>query len=129
MGPVRRGLILALMPGAAWAGACDTERPGWDGVAEDGIGEAIALFSTIPSLALIVATALVIRFRSTWGGLAVAVLWTGLVSLFAFVGPGEVRRQAIVEGCIGSPSLFIGIVAAICVAMILYTAPITERTE
>ncbi len=129
MGPVRRGLILAFMPSAAWAEVCGTERPGWDGLPEDGIGEALALFSTLPSLALLIMTALAIRFRSSWGGLAVAVLWTGLVSILAFADIGGVKKQAVVEGCIGSPTLFIGTVAAICVAMILYTAPYAERTD
>jgi hypothetical protein len=27
------------------------------------------------------------------------------------------------EGCVGSPALFIGIIAAICVGTIFYTAP------
>ncbi len=117
------------MPGAAWAEVCDKERPGWDGVAQDGIGEAIALFSTAPSLILLLSTALVIRFRSKWGALGVAVLWTILVSLMSFSDIGEIRKLAIAEGCIGSPTLFIAIVAAICVTMILYTAPRAERAD
>ena len=41
----------------------------------------------------------------------------------------EARLEAVKEGCIGSPTLFIGVVAAICVAMILYTAPRAERAD
>ena len=133
MGPVRRGLIagLALIPSAAWAEVCDKVRPDWDGIPEDGLGEAIALFSTVPSLVLLVATALVIRFRSSWGALAVCVLWTAFVSFisFPFADKGTVMPLARAEGCVGSPTLFIGIVAAICVAMILYTAPRNTRTD
>ncbi len=130
MGSIRRGLILSLVPGAGWAEVCDKERPNWVHGTEATIWtEMIGLFAAPPSLVLLLLTALVIRFRSLWGGLIVVVLWTGLVSLLVFSEPDAVRIQAIKEGCIGSPSLFIGIVAAICVAMILYTAPRAERAD
>ncbi len=122
-------MIVALLPGATRAEVCDKERPAWDGLPESGIGEAIALFSAAPSLILLLATALVIRFRSSWGALAVAVLWAFLVSLLAFKGPGDIAMQAIAEGCIGSPTLFIATVTAISVAMILYTAPRSGRSD
>ena len=132
MGPVRRGLTAALVltPGTAWAEVCDKLRPNWvPGTEATAWTEMIGLFSSIPSLALLIATALVVRLRSAWGGVAVTVLWTGLVSLLVFSTPDEVRVQAIQEGCIGSPTLFIGVVAAICVAMILYPAPRAERAD
>lgn len=130
MGPVRRGLILSLLPGAAWAEVCDKERPNWvPGTEATAWTEMIGLFSAPPSLVLLVVTALVVRFRSMWGGVLVMVLWTGLVSLLVFSEPDEVRLQAVKEGCIGSPTLFIAVVAAICVATILYTAPRTDKRE
>lgn len=140
MGPLRRrlnrvqgwALFAALMalPGAAMAEVCDKERPGWDGAPASVLDEAISLSATVPSLILILATALALRFRSAKGGLAVVVLWTAWVSVIAFVGYATpVRRAALQEGCIASPALFIGLVAAICVATILYTAPSERRSS
>lgn len=123
-------MILSLLPGAAWAEVCDKERPNWVwGTEATAWTEMIGLFSSPFSLVLLIATAFVIRFRSSWGGLAITVLWTGLVSLLVFSEPDEVKLQAIKEGCIGSPTLFIAVVAAICVATILYTAPRTDKRE
>ncbi len=132
MGSLRRGLIatFVLMPSSAWAEVCDKMRPNWvPGTDATVWTEMIGLFSSVPSIALLIATALVVRFRSAWGGVVVTVLWTGLISLLVFSAPDEARLQAVKEGCIGSPTLFIGVVAAICVAMILYTAPRAERAD
>ncbi len=126
MGPLRRGLIhaapvLAALPGPALAEVCDKIRPDWDGTPVSGLQEALQLALTAPVLALLIATGAALRFRSQWGGLIVVVLWTGYASLLSF---GDLRTQAQAEGCAGSPTLFIGLVAAICVATILYTAPV-----
>ena len=127
MGPVRRGLILALLPGTAWAEVCDKVRPFWTpGTPATAVDEALHLAASPLTLVLLVGTALAVRFRSAWGGLAVVCCWSALVGLIAFV-PGffssGVHQLGVQEGCIGSPALFIGVVAAICVATILYTAP------
>ena len=128
MGPVRGGLILApLLPAAAAAAVCETERPGWDGTPATGLGEALAQFTSPLALVLLVASALALRRRSQWGGLAVTLLWAALVSVVAFVDPGGRRALAMAEGCIGSPTLFIAAVAAICSGIILYTAPRPRR--
>lgn len=130
MGSLRRGLILSLLPGTAWAEVCDKERPNWvPGTEATAWTEMIALFTTPSSLALLLVTALAVRFRSMWGGVVAAVLWAILVSVVAFLPPNAIKEQAISEGCIGSSTLFIAVVAAICVAMILYTAPKTERMD
>lgn len=122
--------VVMALPGAALAEVCATERPGWDGAPASVLDEAINLAATLPSLVLILATALALRFRSAKGGLAVVVLWTAWVSVIAFVGNATpVRQAAIQEGCIASPALFIGLVAAICVATILYTAPSERRSS
>lgn len=123
MGPLRRGLILATLPGAAMADACAVQRPDWDGMPVSGVDEAIQLASSPLTLILIAATFLAIRFRSQWGGVAIVVLWTILVSMLTMVDPTGTRAPGMAEGCIGSPTLFITAVAAICVATILYTAP------
>lgn len=125
MGPLRRGLILSLLPGPALAAVCDDARPNWDGVPVTAFAEAVSLLSTPPALILLVATALVVRFKNQWGGLVVVVLWTLFASLLTMFDPTGVREIATQEGCFGSPALFIAAVAAICVAMILYTAPRT----
>lgn len=130
MGPVRGTLTLlaALLPGPALARACDTLRPGWDGTPSTALAEALHLFASPAALLLLAATAIVLRFRSQWGGVAVCVGWSLLVSAVTFFDlTGGQRAAAMAEGCIGRPTLFIAAVAAICVATILYTAPRPAR--
>lgn len=130
MGPLRRGLILALLlPSPAFAEVCDKVRPGWDGTAVGPLQEALYLFMTPPALFLIVTSLLVIRLRHQWGALAVVVLWTILITLVTMADPTGLQEMARIEGCMGSPTLFIGIVAAICGGMIVYTAPRSERPD
>ncbi|MEL6647915.1 MAG: hypothetical protein AAFY35_08775 [Pseudomonadota bacterium] len=122
MGSVRRGLILSLVPGPAFAEACDTIRPGWDGGEVSAVAEAITLFSSPIALILLFLTALVFRFRSSRGALALCLFWSFLITAVTFFDPtGGVRTQALAEGCVGSPWLFIAIVGALSVGMILYT--------
>ena len=103
-------------------------RPGWTpGTAPTGIGEAIALGSTLPSLVLLAATLVCAFFRLQWASLIVVILWTGLISAPMYLPVEDVHAMAVAEGCIGSPTLFIGIVIAICVALVLYTAPRTKH--
>lgn len=130
MGSLRRGLILGLfMPTPALAEVCDEVRPGWDGAPATAWSEALFLAGTVPVLVLILASAVVFRFRSQWGGLVVVVLWTILITLLSMIDPGGLRAVARAEGCVGSLALFIAAAAAICVAIILYTAPIKKRSD
>ncbi|WP_094020245.1 hypothetical protein [Maliponia aquimaris] len=128
-----RGIALALTvlaPTSALAEACAQARPGWDGTPADALSETLYLASSLPSVVLIVATALALRFRSKWGGLAVVCGWSILISLLVFDSdPTGVRQMATNEGCIGSPTLFIALVAAICTGTILYTAPTERRSN
>ena len=56
--------------------------------------------------------------------------WTALVSFVSVFRPdAELHAAAVHEGCAGSAALFIGTVTAICIAMILYTAPRPSRTD
>ncbi len=128
MRPLARGLPLAALPTPALAEVCDTIRPGWDGTPVTALGEALALLTSVPALALLVATALAFRFRSQWGGLLVVLLWAGYGALLTMADSGA-RAAAMAEGCVGSPTLFLGATAAICVAMILYTAPLKSRAD
>ncbi len=130
--PAMLGLLLPV-PALA-GGACASLRPGWNaGAQASGWTEMVHYFSSLPALALILATALVIRFRSQWGGLIVTVLWSLLVFLVVRDrfgdDPAGLRQSASAEGCLGSPTLFIAAVAAICIATILYTAPNGRQTS
>jgi len=123
------GLLAATLPATAWAEVCDKARPAWDGTPVSAWQETIFLLSTIPALVLIVASLLAIRFRHQWGALVVVVLWTILVTMISMADPTGLQKRAAAEGCVGSPALFIGLVAAICVGMILYTAPRPSRPD
>ena len=132
MGPIRRRLAaaLALLPSAGWAEVCETARPGWDGQPVTAWGELLFLFQTPLVLVLIIATVLTLRFRSEWGGLVVVVGWS--LATFIITGWGEsnaFRQEAAAEGCIGNPGLFIAIAAAVCVGVVLYTAPLPRRKQ
>ncbi len=109
------------------AEVCADTRPGWDGDPVSAAGEAIALFASPMGIVLVISTLAALRFRSQWGALVVVVLWTGLVTMVTMLDPTGVRDLAQAEGCIGSPTLFIALVAAICVGTILYTMPRETR--
>lgn len=112
----------ALLPGAAPAGVCDRVRPYWQpGSPATAWDELLGLMATPPSLALLLLSALVLRWRHSGGALAVTVLWSLWVSVAVFRGTAdEIRQRAVAEGCIGSPALFILAVAALCAAMVLH---------
>ncbi|MBS0126378.1 hypothetical protein [Thetidibacter halocola] len=123
-------LCIAL-PGPALAATCDTLRPLWDptGGPANALDEALHMAASPVSLVLLLVTALAVRLRNQWVGLAAVCGWSILASLRVFApGGGETTQMAATEGCIASPALFIAVVAAICVATILYTAPSQGRT-
>jgi hypothetical protein len=113
------------LPGAAWAQGCAVQRPGWDGAPVGAVQEAIFLASSPAALVLFLATAVAFRFKSQWGALAVVLGWTAFVTFLTMLAPTS-RKLAMAEGCVGSPALFITIIAAICVGMIFYTAPVAK---
>jgi len=106
---------------------CTTIRPGWDGMPVTALGELQLLALSPVTLVLFVATLICIRMRSQWGSVAVVVAWSIYVSLLTMIDPGGLMAAGRSEGCIGAPTLFIALVAAICVAMIIYTAPSEKR--
>lgn len=129
MGSIRRRLIwpaLLVCPNAALAEVCDKQRPDWNGAPVSGWAEMLALFQTPAALALILGTALALRLRNQWFGLAMVVGWSSYTMLATTT---DIRAAAIVEGCAGSPTLFIGAVAAICVGIVLYTAPLQRHPK
>ncbi|MCR9114981.1 MAG: hypothetical protein NXH84_17005 [Rhodobacteraceae bacterium] len=117
-----------MLPLPAWAGVCETLRPTWDGTPVSAWQEAIWLLGTPISLFLLLASALVIRFRRSWAALAVILAWSFLVSAFTFYDPtGGQRTAAAAEGCVGSPVLFIAVVGAICVGLLVYTGKAVDK--
>ncbi len=129
MGSIRRRLIcvgLLGVPNGAWAEVCDKQRPNWDGLPVSAWSEMLALLQTPLALFLILTTALALRLRHQWLGLAVVVGWSSYTMLMT---TSDIRGAAIAEGCAGSPTLFIGLVAAICVGVVLYTAPMPKRPD
>lgn len=128
LGAITLPLLTTLLPNAALAEVCDKIRPNWEpGFPATAFGEALYLFTTLPAIILLMASLLVVLKRSQWGALALVVLWSGLVSIITFVEDPLVDEQALAEGCVGSPALFIVAVAAICIAMILITMPRETR--
>lgn len=121
-------LILVLVPKTAWAEICAIMRPSWDGGEVSAIQEALYLAGTVPALVLILLSALALRFRSQWGGLTVIVLWTVYIT-FVIRSDPDGMDLARAEGCVGSPALFITLVAAICVATVVYTLPRPKRAD
>ncbi|MEL6451704.1 MAG: hypothetical protein AAFQ19_10625 [Pseudomonadota bacterium] len=120
---MRNALILLGFPAPAWAQACAEMRPDWTpGTAGSAWNEALALMLSPAGLFLLAATAVALIIRSQWGGLVAVLLWTGFISLITMF-PGGPRAAATLEGCVGSPALFIGLAAAICVGTVLYTMP------
>lgn len=127
MGPVRRGLTLAslaALPLPAWADACAAYRPGWDGTRVTALEEALTLMMSPAALFLLITTALALRLRRQWLTLTLCVAWSGLVAVVTFIDlPGGTRQEALAQGCIGPPSIFIAIAGALCVALVLVTGP------
>lgn len=135
MGSLRRRLVLpvatlAFAPLPAWAEVCEKVRPDWiPGSDISVVSEAISLLSSPVSIILLLASALAIRLRAQWWALAVVVFWTIWVTIISADDPAGIQKLAKAEGCIGSPSLFFAIVGAICVGMIIYTAPLRRSKD
>lgn len=88
-------------------------------------GEFLILLQTPVVLLLILATALVIRFRLEWAGLLVVVGWSlSTYLVLDWAGTDSVRQSGMAEGCIGSPSIFIVVAVMVCIGVVLYTAPL-----
>ncbi len=120
---MRLVVLLVLVASPALAEVCDKERPDWDGMPVSAIAEAVILFLSPLGLILLACTALAVRYRSQWGGVAITVGWTGFATLVTMADPSGVRALAQAEGCIGPSSLFVALAAAISAGTILYTAP------
>ena len=91
-------------------------------------GELLFLLQSPIVLVLILLTAVAVRFRSEWGGLAVVVGWSIATYLVTGWGGGT-QTAAMAEGCVGSPALFIAVAGILCIGVVLYTAPIGKRKQ
>lgn len=133
MGPIRRRLIWGaamLCPTQALAEVCSQERPNWDGLPVTALGEFLILMQTPIVLVLIILTALAIRFRHEWGGLIMVVGWSlSTYLVIDWAGTNPVRTAAIDEGCIGNPAIFIVVAVAVCIGVVLYTAPLKRGNK
>ncbi|MEL7090301.1 MAG: hypothetical protein AAFN94_01065 [Pseudomonadota bacterium] len=129
MGPIRRRLIAcssafsALIATPLWADVCATERPGWDGAPVTAWGEALTLFVSPLGLLLLALSVLAVRLRWQWIGLGTILGWTVFITIVTMADPTGQRAPAMAEGCIGPPTLFIPLAAAICVVIVLRTKP------
>ena len=126
MGSFRRGLkggtVLAFASAPAWAQeVCDRANPGWAGEKVTALEELLLQVSSPFALVLLVLTALAIRLRNANLVLVVVVGWTALVSLSAMYDPSGEMALAVAAGCRARPTLFIVMVAAICIGTVLYT--------
>lgn len=106
---------------------CAQIRPDWNGNAVTALSEAITLAVSPFPLVLFALTLVVIFLRHQWGALVLVVSWSLYVSFLTMFDTTGTLAAARSEGCVGSPTLFIAVVAAICVAMIIYTAPREAR--
>ncbi|MEX0370764.1 MAG: hypothetical protein AB3N09_09050 [Tateyamaria sp.] len=93
------------------------------------IGEAVNLFLSPAGIALLLLSVVALRFRHQWIGLGAVILWTVFITVITMADPTGLRPQAMAEGCVGPPTLFIVAVAAICVGIVLYTKPQTSGTD
>lgn len=116
-------ILLMCAPTLASAEVCSVIAPAWDGTPVSMFSELFSLFMSPISLVLLALTMISLRFRSQWSGLVTVVFWSGFVTLITMTDPTGTRVAGQAEGCIGSPALFIAVVAAICIGIVLYTAP------
>lgn len=92
------------------------------------LSEFLWLLQTPIVLLLIIGTALAVRFRHEWGGLIVVVGWS--LATFLITGWGSqdgATAAAMIEGCVGPSWLFIGMACALCIGVVVYTAPLKKR--
>ncbi len=124
MGPVRGGLILTFIASSAMAEVCDKERPFWDRTSGPAsmFDELIALSLNPPSMVLLGLSIITFALKLRALQWALAPLWllAAVVAVANYYGPilDDVRWEAIGEGCIGSPLLFVGLAIAICATLI-----------
>jgi hypothetical protein len=100
--------------------ACATLRPGWDGTPATALSEALALLLSPMGLFVGAALAVAVLFRHALGVTLAAVIWAFF--LYSLVGPdpGGIRAEAMAEGCMAPPTLFIGLSTAICALAVIY---------
>ena len=110
-----------LCPSAAWAEACATLRPNWDGTPATQVTEAVGLFTSPIGLFLGAALLVAVVFRHPWGATLITLLWSVFVMVISAPDADGQDPLARAEGCMASPALFIGLSAAICGLAVMYT--------
>jgi hypothetical protein len=122
MGPLRRQLIaLFLMASPAMAEVCDKQRPGWtpaDGPATM-FTELVQFLVWGGGGVVVLGLILGLYFRKTI--VLNAVLLVSLIMAVPYIWPldPETRYFAMTEGCIGAPTLVLGVLGLIWVAALI----------
>jgi hypothetical protein len=119
MGPVRRQLIAyGLMVSPAMAGICETARPRYQAVVGPVtmFGELVHFLLWGGGWALVLGVIAGFYFRKAI--VLSAVLLVSLIMAVPYIWPLDpVNRQlAMTEGCVGAPTLVIGVLGAVCLA-------------
>lgn len=107
MGPLRRGLIAVtatLAPGAAQAGICATQRPGWQPA--DGPvgawGETLYILGSPLGLGIVLLLGIGLVFPRPWLSAILALPALGLAWLLTIGRTSDAAGLAMSEGCIGT---------------------------
>ncbi|WP_237028974.1 hypothetical protein [Phaeobacter porticola] len=117
------GALLTGLPGSALAEVCDKTRPAWVRTDDPATAwdELLALSSLPITLALFALTGIALATRNRASFVISALLWASMAFVIAIDryenALDDVQYYAIVEGCLGSPHLFIGLAIAICAVM------------
>jgi hypothetical protein len=114
-------VFLALLPAKTRAETCATLRPDWNGDPATQLSEAIGLFLSPAGLFLGAALAVAVLFRHPMGTCLVALLWSVFITFLVMPDASGQTAMARAEGCLASPTLFIGLSTAICALAVYYT--------
>lgn len=117
MGSLRRQLIgLTLVPKAALAEVCDKIRPGWvvaNGPQSAAEETAYVLFSPV-GIGVLGILAVALIFPRRWLAILAVLPAFALCALLALGRRGEMSALAITEGCVGSITPTLLILALLC---------------
>ena len=116
--------VFVLLPGAAWAGVCELQRPDWvaDSGPATGLDELFFLFTSLPGLGILGALILAALTRQK-RYFAISTVFAVLVGAGYWMNaarPDEATQAAIAEGCVGPQTLPIAALAAIAVTSVVF---------
>lgn len=125
--------LLAATP--AWAEVCDKERPGWDPAlgAVTGMDELVGFIGSPAGFVLLGLGVVALMRPWRWPALAVVVIGLALTQWWVgqqagLFGDGTFGA-AMVEGCIGHPSLKVGFVTVFALVVFLWSERQRRRKD